>query len=58
MRMPPRPKPIISIGEEVETLERSMPKSACTAGSATLMTNIPVAPMVMSASVTDSLSQA
>ena len=35
-----------------------MPKSACTAGSATLMTNMPVAPMVMSASVTDSLSQA
>ena len=35
-----------------------MPKSACTAGIATLMTNMPVAPMVMSASVTDSLNHA
>lgn len=50
--VPPIPKPIISSAYGMEASARATPNSAWTAGSTTGTTYVPLAPTVMSASVT------
>jgi hypothetical protein len=47
IRMPPRPKPSISSVYGSEASERATPNSACTAGSTTATTYMPLEPMVI-----------
>ena len=56
--MPPMPKPIIVSVNGSDASPRAMPKSACTAGSATTNDHMPTLPMVPSTSATASRIQA
>jgi hypothetical protein len=56
--MPPTPKPIISAVYGNEASARAMPNSACTAGSTTEITYMPLEPTVMISKVTTSRNAA
>ena len=58
MTMPPMPKPNIVSVNGSDASPRAMPKSACTAGSATTKDHMPTLPMVPSTSATASRIQA
>jgi len=50
--MPPRPKPTSIHVYGIEASARATPNSACTAGSTTATTYMPLAPTVISSSAT------
>ena len=56
--MPPMPKPTISSVYGSDASARAMPNSACTDGSTTETTYIPLLPIVISNSVTTSRATA